>query len=70
MQEQTEFLGHIIMKDRLHTSAGLVHAIREWPRPEKQWDVQQFIGLAQFYSQYVKNFADIALPLTSLLGKG
>jgi hypothetical protein len=70
MQEQTEFLGHVITKDGLHTSTGLLRAIREWPRPEKQRDVQQFIGLAQFYSQYIKNFADIALPLTSLLGEG
>src|SRR6185295_18251957 len=70
MQEETEFLGHVITKDGLHTNAGLVRAIREWPRPAKQKDVQQFIGLAQFYQQYIHNFADIALPLTSLLGEG
>lgn len=70
MQEETEFLGHVISKNGLHTNAGLVRAIREWPRPEKQKDVQQFIGLAQFYQQYIQNFADIALPLTSLLGEG
>src|SRR5690349_14361708 len=70
MQEQTEFLGHVISKDGVHTNAGLVRAIREWPRPQKQKDVQQFIGLAQFYQQYIRNFADIALPLTSLLGEG
>lgn len=70
MQEETEFLGHVISKNGLHTNAGLVRAIREWPRPEKQKDVQQFIGLAQFYQQYIRNFADIALPLTALLGEG
>lgn len=70
MQEETEFLGHVISKDGLHTNAGLVRAIKEWPRPQKQKDVQQFIGLAQFYQQYIRNFADIALPLTSLLGEG
>jgi transposase InsO family protein len=70
MQEETEFLGHVITKDGLRTNAGLVRAIREWPRPRKQKDVQQFIGLAQFYQQYIHNFADIALPLTSLLGEG
>jgi transposase InsO family protein len=70
MQEETEFLGHVISKDGLHTNAGLVRAIKEWPRPQKQRDVQQFIGLAQFYQQYIRNFADIALPLTALLGEG
>jgi hypothetical protein len=70
MQEETEFLGHVISKNGLHTNAGLVRAIREWPRPQKQKDVQQFIGLAQFYQQYIKNFADIAIPLTAPLGEG
>jgi hypothetical protein len=70
MQEETEFLGHVISKDGIHTNAGLVRAIREWPRPQKQKDVQQFVGLAQFYHQYIDNFASIALPLTALLGEG
>lgn len=70
LQEQTEFLGHVISKDGIHTNAGLVRAIREWPRPTKQREVQQFIGLVQYYHQYIKNFASIALPLTSLLGEG
>jgi hypothetical protein len=70
MQEETEFLGHVISKHGIHTSGGLVRAIREWPRPRKQKDVQQFVGLAQFYHQYIANFATIALPLTALLGEG
>ena len=65
MQEQTEFLGHVISKDGVHTNAGLVKAITEWPRPSKQKEVQQFIGLAQFYQQHIKKFAAIALPLTA-----
>jgi hypothetical protein len=32
--------------------------------------VQQFVGLAQFYHQYIDNFATICLPLTALLGEG
>lgn len=70
LQEETEFLGHVISKDGIHTNAGLVRAIREWPRPTKQREVQQFIGLVQYYHQYIDNFANIALPLTSLLGEG
>jgi transposase InsO family protein len=67
MQEQTEFLGHTISKDGISTSAGLVKAIREWPRPSSIKDVQQFLGLAQFYHIYIDKFADIALPLSQLL---
>jgi hypothetical protein len=70
LQEETEFLGHVVSKDGVHTNAGLVRAIQEWPRPTKQKEIQQFIGLAQFYQQYIQDFARIALPLTALLGAG
>jgi hypothetical protein len=39
IQQETEFLGHTIFKDGIHTSGGLVRAIRKWPRPQKQKDV-------------------------------
>ena len=67
MQQETEFLGHVITKDGIKTSAGHVRAIQEWPTPSSQKEIQQFLGLAQFYQQYVDNFAAIALPLTNLL---
>ena len=67
MQDETEFLGHTITKDGIKTSAGLSKAIRDWPTPKSTKDVQQFLGLAQFYQQYVSGFAKIALPLSSLL---
>lgn len=66
LQEKTEFLGHVISKEGVHTSGGHVKAIREWPKPSSQREVQQFLGLCQFYHQYIKNFADIAFPLTEL----
>jgi hypothetical protein len=67
MQDETEFLGHTITKDGIKTSAGLSKAIQDWPTPKSTKDVQQFLGLAQFYQQYVSGFAGIALPLSSLL---
>jgi len=67
MQEETNFLGHTISKNGISTSAGLVKAIREWPCPNSIKDVQQFLGLAQFYHIYIDKFADIALPLSQLL---
>lgn len=68
MQEETEFLGHVISKEGLKTNAGLVKAVREWPTPKSQKEVMQFLGLTNFYHQYIKSYADIALPLTQLLG--
>ena len=67
MQDETEFLGHTITKEGIKPSAGLTKAICDWPTPKSTKDVQQFLGLAQFYQQYVSGFAQIALPLSSLL---
>ena len=67
MQEETEFLGHILTKDGIKMNAGLVKAIQEWPTPTKQHDVMQFLGLCQYYHNHIDHFADLALPLTDLL---
>ena len=41
--------------------------VQTWPKPENVKEVQQFMGLANYYAQYIRNFADIAAPLTSLM---
>ena len=41
----------------------------QWPIPTCVWDVQVFLGLANFYRQFVHHFADIACPLTDLTRK-
>ena len=44
-----------------------VSAVRTWPKPQNVKEVQQFMGLANYYAQYICNFADIAAPLTFLM---
>ena len=44
-----------------------VNAVWSWLKPENIKEVQQFMGLANCYAQYIRNFADIAAPLTSLM---
>ena len=40
-----------------------------WPVPTCVWDVQAFLGLANFYCHFVRHFADITRPLTDLTRK-
>ena len=43
--------------------------MREFPIPKKVKDIRSFLGLANYYRRFIKNFASIASPLTALLRK-
>jgi len=43
--------------------------VLEWPRPKTVKDVQKFLGLTNYYRQFVKDFAKIAKLLHRLVRK-
>ncbi|XP_045078679.1 olfactory receptor 52J3-like [Coregonus clupeaformis] len=47
-----------------------VKAVRSWPVPTTIKGLQRFLGFANFYCRFIKNFSSIASPLTSLLNGG
>lgn len=68
-QEKIEYLGLIISKDRVEMDPVKVQGILDWPVPKKLKDVQAFIGFCNFYQRFIKDFSNIAKPLTSLTKK-
>jgi len=44
--------------------------VKTFPQPKNTTDVRAFLGLANYYRQFIKGFADIAAPLNQLLVKG
>ena len=46
-----------------------VQRVIEWPVPKSVKDVQKFLGLANYYKQFVKDFAKIARPLHEMTRK-
>jgi len=46
-----------------------IKAILEWKEPTKLKEVESFIGFANFYCCFIKNFSHIARPLNKLKGK-
>ena len=61
------YLGHVGENGTVYADPDKVSAVRTWPKPQNVKEVQQFMGLANYYAQYIRNFADIAAPLTSLI---
>ena len=46
-----------------------VEAVTSWPTPKNLKDVRGFIGFANFYRRFIKDFSKIARPLHDLTKK-
>ncbi|XP_041430600.1 uncharacterized protein LOC121397614 [Xenopus laevis] len=65
-QDSVEFLGFFITPQGIQMDSRKVSAILDWPAPTSRKAVQRFIGFANFYRKFVKNFSQIISPITSL----
>lgn len=43
-----------------------VSAVKEWPTPSSQKQLQWFLGFANVYRKFIKGFSSISSPLHSL----
>jgi transposase InsO family protein len=68
-KKEIEFLGSIITTTGIRMDPKKVTAIQEWPKPTTLKEVQAFLGIANYYRRFVKNFAKLAEPITRLLKK-
>ena len=64
------FLEVIIGKDGVRMEKEKVQGVIEWPIPRNIKDIQKFLGLANYYQWFVKDFAMIAKPLHKTTRKG
>ena len=67
--DTVEYLVHICTPSGIRPNPKKVKAIEQYPTPKTVKDVRAFIGLAGYYRRHVRNFAEIAKPLTSLTKK-
>ena len=63
------FLGVMIGEDGVRMEKEKVQGVIEWPVPKSMKDVQKFLGLANYYRRFVKDFAKIARPLYEMTRK-
>ena len=42
-------------------------AVKNWPEPKPERDIQVFIGFANFHRRFIRGFSRIAAPLTAIL---
>ncbi|KAK3539567.1 hypothetical protein QTP70_010278 [Hemibagrus guttatus] len=61
------FLGYVIMRQGVEMAVTKVQVVTEWPSPTTVQELQRFLGFANFYRRFIRNYSSVAGPLTSLL---
>ncbi len=47
-----------------------IHSVVNWLQPTTLKELQCFLGFANFYRRFIRNFSTVAAPLTSMTKKG
>ena len=64
-----EYVGYIVSPEGLSMDPAKVRAISDWPAPTTVREVQSFLGFANFYRRFIRSFAQLSKPLTTLTKK-
>ncbi|MBW0581254.1 hypothetical protein O181_120969 [Austropuccinia psidii MF-1] len=64
-----EYLGYVVSSEGLKMDQAKVQQILNWPPPRNLKAVQSFLGFANFYRRFIKNYSKKTFSLTIFLKK-
>ena len=67
--EEISILRVVIERGQVQIKTDKVKAVKKWKTPTKIKEVESFLGFANFYRQFIKNFSHMARPLNELKSK-
>ena len=62
-------LGHLVSERGIEVDKAKIDVIERLPPPVNVKGIRSFLGHAGFYRRFIKDFSQIARPLTNLLAK-
>jgi len=65
--ETVDFLGYVVSTTGVTMSEKKVDCIKQWKPPASVKEVQIFMGFANFYRRFIKNFSGICQPITDTI---
>jgi len=67
--QKVNFLGVVMGQGKIEMEENKVVGVLNWPTSKTVRDVRKFLGLANYYRRFVKDFAKLARPLNNLMRK-
>ncbi|MBW0572610.1 hypothetical protein O181_112325, partial [Austropuccinia psidii MF-1] len=64
-----DYLGYVVSSEQLKMDQAKVQRILNWPPPRNLKALQSFLGFANFYRRFIKNYSKKISSLTSFLKK-
>jgi hypothetical protein len=69
-QKELQFLGIIINKDGQQMSENRKQALVDMPTPRTLTQIRSFMGAANYFRRFIRDFAEISAPIFKLVKKG
>lgn len=66
-KDKVKYCGHVVSEAGVETDPEKVTKVSQWPIPTSPEDVRRFIGFVGYYRRFIRNFSQIARPLTKLM---
>ena len=67
--QEVTFLGLLVGKDGIRMDPKKIEAVQDWAVPQSVKDIQSFIGFANFYRRFIKDFSKVTWPMIDLTRK-
>jgi hypothetical protein len=68
-ETRVEYLGAMISSEGVEMDYKKTNDIESWPSPRSVKQIQEFLGLANYYRHFIPNFSKICCPIHNLLKK-
>lgn len=70
MTPEVEFLGSRVTAGGILPSKSITEAIRNAPKPKNASELRAFLGMLNYYGNFLSNLSTVLKPLHALLRKG